>query len=78
MTTNLFVEWYDKTFIPEVQKFRENIGKFGKELLLVDNAAHPRSKLSESENGKLIVTNRGITETLRKLYRKQPLRRLLL
>jgi hypothetical protein len=47
-------------------------------LLIVDNASHPRSELSKRESGKFKVMDRGITETLRKLYRKQLLRRLLL
>jgi hypothetical protein len=65
------MEWCDETLIPEAKKYQENTGKFGKILLIVDNASHPCSVISERENRKFKVMARGTTETLRKLHRKQ-------
>lgn len=42
MTRPLFMEWFKKSFIPEVKKFLTRINKPHKALLLVDNApSHP-------------------------------------
>lgn len=91
MNTEIFVDWYDNTFIPEVKKYQNDIGKQGKVLLLLDNApTHPSAELLKRENGnfkmKFLPPNvtsllqpmdQSVIETLKRLYRKQLLRKLL-
>lgn len=43
MSADLFVEWFQHTFVPGVKQFQQNIGKEGKVLLLLDNAPSHRS-----------------------------------
>ncbi|UYV64994.1 hypothetical protein LAZ67_3002686 [Cordylochernes scorpioides] len=53
MDTNIFIEWYDTVFIPEVKKNHIETGKSGNVLLLIDNApSHPLNMSMERENGK--------------------------
>ncbi|XP_028914742.1 jerky protein homolog-like [Ornithorhynchus anatinus] len=92
MNTNVFLDWYDNSFIPEVKAFQKKNGKEGKVLLILDNApTHPSTALLERENGNFKVLflpltvasaiqpmNQGVIETLKRLYRKQLLRRLLM
>ncbi|XP_038221607.1 jerky protein homolog-like, partial [Zerene cesonia] len=89
--SEIFIDWYDNTFIPEVKKRQNEIGKEGNVLLLLDNApTHPSAELLERENGKfkakflppnvtslLQPMDQSVIETLKRLYRKQLLRRLL-
>lgn len=91
MNSEIFTDWYDNTFIPEVKRRQNEIGKQGNVLLLLDNApTHPSAELLERENGKFKVKflppnvtsllqpmDQSVIETLKRLYRKQLLRRLL-
>ncbi|XP_050338865.1 jerky protein homolog-like [Bactrocera neohumeralis] len=91
MNTDIFITWYENTFIPEVKKFQKDVGKEGDVLLLLDNApTHPSAETLNRENGKFTVKflppnvtsilqpmDQSIIETLKRLYRKQLLRRLL-
>ncbi|CAG4934403.1 unnamed protein product [Parnassius apollo] len=91
MNSEIFIDWYDNTFIPEVKKRQNDIGKQENLLLLLDNApTHPSAELLERENGKFKVKflpsnvtsllqpmDQSIIETLKRIYRKQLLRRLL-
>lgn len=91
MNSEIFIDWYDNTFIPEVKRKQNEIGKEGNVLLLLDNApTHPSAELLERENGKFKVQflppnvtsllqpmDQSVIETLKRLYRKQLLRRLL-
>lgn len=91
MSSEIFIDWYDNTFIPEVKKRQNEMGKEGNVLLLLDNApTHPSAELLERENGKFKVKflppnvtsllqpmDQSVIETLKRLYRKQLLRRLL-
>ena len=56
MNSEIFIDWYDNTFIPEVKRRQNEIGKQGNVLLLLDNApTHPSAELLERENGKFKV-----------------------
>ncbi|CAH0729636.1 unnamed protein product, partial [Brenthis ino] len=91
MNSEIFIDWYDNSFIPEIKKYQNEIGKEGKVLLLLDSApTHPSAELLERENGRFKVKflppnvtsliqpmDQSIIETLKRLYRKQFLRRLL-
>lgn len=92
MNTELFIEWYDEIFIPEVKDFQKRIGKDEKVLLLVDNApSHPLESLLERENGKFRVVflppnvtsllqpmDQGVIASFKKYYKKFILKELLL
>lgn len=92
MDSDLFIKWYENTFIPEVKNFQQHSGKEGKVLLLLDNApSHPSpetlNKVSDMFAVKFLPPNvtslvqpmdQSVIETLKKLYRKQLMRRLLL
>ena len=90
MDTEIFLDWYDSIFIPEVKKYQNQIGKHGNVLLLLNNTSiHPSAISLERENGifnvKLLSSNmsslsqpmNSVIITLKRLYRKQFLRRLL-
>ncbi|XP_051162408.1 jerky protein homolog-like [Leptopilina boulardi] len=76
---------------PRLKKFQNEIGKQGKVLLLLDNApTHPSVETLERENGMFKVIflppnvtsllqpmDQSVIETLKRLYRKELLRRLL-
>jgi hypothetical protein len=70
MTDNLFIDWYDKTFIPKVKNYRENIWKFGEKIAYCRQCIPPSQWTFRRENGKFSVMYQGITKTIRKLYRK--------
>ncbi|CAH1967063.1 unnamed protein product [Acanthoscelides obtectus] len=91
MDRKIFVDWYDNTFIPEVKKFLEQVGKQSKPVLLVlDNApSHPDAESLTRDGFKVIYLPPNVTsilqpmdqsviETMKRNYRKQLLRRLLL
>ncbi|XP_053968717.1 jerky protein homolog-like [Anastrepha ludens] len=92
MTSALFTEWFDDVFIPDVKKYQKKINKKGNVLLLLDNApTHPSESLLERENGRfkalflppnvtslLQPMDQGIIECMKRLYKKQLLRKLLL
>lgn len=92
MNADLFVEWFQHTFVPEVKQFQQNIGKEGKVLLLLDNApSHPSAETLNAINDKFEVQffppnvtsliqpmDQSVIETLKRLYRKELMRRLLL
>ncbi|KAG5867736.1 hypothetical protein JTB14_010146 [Gonioctena quinquepunctata] len=93
MTAALFTEWYDEVFIPEVKKAPKSVGKEGsKVLLIVDNApTHPTAELLERENGQFKTTflppnvtsllqpmDQSVIETMKRHYRRQLLRKLLI
>lgn len=90
INSEIFIDWYGNTFIPEVKKRQNEISKQGNVLLLLYNApTQPSAELLENENGKFKVKflpsnvtfllqpmDQSVIETL-KLYRKQLLRRML-
>lgn len=92
MDSSIFLEWYDKTFIPETKKVKKETGKKGKVLLIIDNApTHPSLELLVREKGKfkclflppnvtslLQPMDQGVIECTKRLYRQQLLRKLLL
>jgi hypothetical protein len=50
MTGNLFLEWCDKTFIPEGKEHQDDIGKIRKVSLVISNTpSHSSSELLECE-----------------------------
>ncbi|GFY31676.1 jerky protein homolog-like [Trichonephila clavipes] len=85
----LFSEWY---FIPNVKKLREREGKTGKVLLILDNArCHPPVDILNAIDDDFSVMylppnvtalvqpmDQGVIEKLKRIYKKQVLRRLLL
>lgn len=92
MTAALFTEWYDEIFIPEVKKYQKSLEKEGsKVLLIVDNAqSHPTEELLERGNGQFTTMflppnvtsllqpmDQSVIETMKRCYRKQLLRKLL-
>lgn len=88
----IFMDWFENTFIPEVKKFQNLTGRSGKVLLLIDNApSHPSTESLNSVDGTVEVKflppnvtplmqpmDQGVIENLKRLYRKQLLRHLLL
>ncbi|KFD50665.1 hypothetical protein M513_08472 [Trichuris suis] len=92
MNSEIFTNWFKNTFIPEVKKFQNLIGKTGKVLLLIDNApSHPSAaclnEIDETVEVRFLPPNvtpliqpmdQGVIENLKRLYRKQLLRYLLL
>ncbi|GFX10629.1 jerky protein homolog-like [Trichonephila clavipes] len=86
----LFSEWYSKDFFPNVKKLREHEGKTGKVLLILDNApCHPLVEilnvidddfsvmyLPQNITALVQPMDQGVIEKLKKIYRKQVLRRL--
>lgn len=92
MTSKLFEKWFHDMFVPHVKKFCEDKSIEYKILLLVDNApAHPSIEILQSRDGKvktmflppnttsvLQPMDQGILETLKKHYKKQLLRHLII
>lgn len=92
METEIFHDWYENVFIPQVKKQQQKIGSTGKVLLLIDNApAHPSDVVLSSHDGKFNVLflppnvtsvlqpmDQGVIETFKRFYRKQMLQMLLL
>ena len=92
MTSDIFIDWYDHTFIPKVKTHQEDMKKEGRVLLLLDNApSHPCADTLERENGKFQVKflppnvtsliqpmDQSVIETFKRFYRKQMLRKMLL
>ena len=92
MNSELFSEWYAKEFVPTVKRYREREGKSGNVLLLLDNApCHPATEILNAveENFKVVYfppnitaliqpMDQGVIEKLKRIYKKQVLRRLLL
>uniref|UniRef100_A0A5S6QSY9 DDE-1 domain-containing protein n=1 Tax=Trichuris muris TaxID=70415 RepID=A0A5S6QSY9_TRIMR len=88
----IFMGWFENTFIPEVKKFQHLTGKSGNVLLLTDNAPpHPSTQSLNSVDETVEVIflppnviplrqpmDQGVIENLKRLYRKQILRHLLL
>ena len=92
MNCQIFTESYDNNFIPGVKKHQKEIGKSGKVLLVLDNApSHPNAEILEHENGMFKVIflplnvtsllqpmDQSVTETVKRLCRKQLLKKILL
>ncbi|KAK0062605.1 jerky protein, partial [Biomphalaria pfeifferi] len=92
MNSALFSEWYTKDFIPNVKKLREREGKTGKVLPILDNApCHPPVEILNAIDDDFSVMylppnvtalvqpmDQGVIEKLKRIYRKQVLRRLFL
>ncbi|XP_003748676.1 jerky protein homolog-like [Galendromus occidentalis] len=91
MSRDIFVDWYENTFIPAVEEHQKIIGKEGNVLLILDNApSHPPLTTMETKNGKFTVTflppnvtailqpmDQGVIVALKRLYRKQLMFRML-
>ncbi|XP_060845567.1 jerky protein homolog-like [Rhopalosiphum padi] len=92
INSDLFYEWYSGEFIPRVKRERECKGRKGKVLLLLDNAPSHFSveKLNRvnsdfnvmffpvSTTAIIQPMDQGVIEKLKRIYRKQILRHLLL
>ena len=92
MNSQVFIDWYTNDFIPQVKRQREQEGRNGKVLLVLDNApSHPsEDTLNEIDSCFRVMflppnvtaliqpMDQGVIEKLKRLYRKQVLRRLLL
>lgn len=92
MSSVIFLEWYKNEFIPSVTKYREEKNKDGKVLLIIDNApTHPPLEVLNAINGNFEVQflppnvtatiqpmDQGVIGKMKKIYRKQLLRHLLL
>ncbi|KRX70529.1 Jerky -like protein-like [Trichinella sp. T6] len=71
MTGDIFSRCYDQTFIPYVKEYQQKTKRSGKVLLIIDNApCHPSSEWLDREN--------GLLKCLKKRYRKQLLRKIVL
>ncbi|XP_046608787.1 jerky protein homolog-like [Neodiprion virginianus] len=91
MDAKLFCDWYVNDFIKGVRKWRQANDKTGGVLLLLDNAPyHPSAEVLNALDSDFVVkffppnvtsliqpTDQGVIEKLKRLYRKQILRRLL-
>jgi len=89
---NVFEEWYLYDFLPSMQNYQKKIGKTGKVLLLLDNAPSHTSKslgnlsnkncrvimLSPNVTSLLQPMDQGVIEKVKRLYRKNLLKRMLL
>ncbi|GFX79532.1 jerky protein homolog-like [Trichonephila clavipes] len=92
LNSALFSKWYSKDFIPNVKEPREREGKTDKVLLILDNApCHPPVKIlnaiDDDFHGMFLSSNitalvqpmdQSVIEKLKRIYRKQVLRILLL
>lgn len=92
MDAAIFTEWYKDIFIPSVKKHRKQNKKEGKVLLIIDNApTHPGLDVLNKIDGNIQVMflppnvtsilqpmDQGVIEKMKRIYRKQMLRRLLL
>lgn len=92
MDSKLFCDWYKNEFVPIVKKWRQAKSKTGKVLLLLDNApSHPSAEVLNAFDSDFVVIylppnvtsliqpmDQGVIEKLKRMYRKQILRRLLL
>jgi hypothetical protein len=92
MSSDIFVEWYEKIFIPQVKKHQRETGNQGNVLLLIDNATcHPSTLSLEREKGKFKVLflppnvtsilqpmDQGVIESFKRFYRKALLRMVLI
>lgn len=92
MSSEIFLQWYKNEFIPSVTKYREENNKHGKVLLIIDNApTHPPLEVLNAINDNFEVQflppnvtatlqpmDQGVIVKMKKIYRKQLLRRLLL
>ncbi|KAI5742840.1 hypothetical protein M8J77_011767 [Diaphorina citri] len=90
MNREVFTDWYDNTFIPEVKMYQEKVNKVGKSVLLVLDSApsHPDAE-GLTRNGFRVLflppnvssiiqpMDQGLIETMKRNYRKQLLSRLL-
>ncbi|GFY31834.1 HTH CENPB-type domain-containing protein [Trichonephila clavipes] len=87
-----FSEWYFKDFILNIKKLREREGKTGKVLFILDNApCYPPAEILNTIDDDFSVMylppnvtalvqpmDQGVIEKLKRIYRKQVLRRLFL
>ena len=85
MDSAVFLDWFKHEFIPKVRKFREEQGKTGKVILLLDNASsHPDIAVLNSIDENFIVKylppnvtaliqpmDQGVIEKVKRLYRKE-------
>lgn len=92
MNSEIFTDWYKTVFIPNVKKFRKERKLHGKVLLVMDNApTHPSVEvLNPIDEGFEVIflppnvtpliqpMDQGVIEKVKRMYRKQVLRRLLL
>lgn len=92
MESGLFFEWYKNDIIPNVKAYRKKEKKTGKVLLILDNApCHPEAEelnkvdknfsvmyLPPNVTALLQPMDQGVIEKMKRVYRKQVLRRLLL
>ncbi|XP_043471596.1 jerky protein homolog-like [Leptopilina heterotoma] len=92
MDLKLFCDWFKNDFIKSVKKWRKDKGKDGKVLLLLDNApSHPSVDVLNSFDPNFVVMflppnvtaliqpmDQGVIEKLKRLYRKNMLKSLLL
>ncbi|KAG8245417.1 hypothetical protein J6590_108198 [Homalodisca vitripennis] len=92
MNCEIFLDWFTNEFIPDVKKYKKDNNKLGKVLLVIDNApTHPDVEILNSIDEDFKVTylppnvtallqpmDQGVIEKLKRMYKKQVLRRLLL
>lgn len=92
MNGEIFTDWYKNVFIPNVKSYRKEKQLEGKVLLIMDNApTHPSvevlNPIDPNFEVKFLPPNvtaliqpmdQGVIEKLKRMYRKQMLRRLLL
>jgi len=92
MDSTIFLNWFKEEFIPSVKTFRKEKNKTGKVLLIIDNApTHPPVEvlneidknfevqfLPPNVTATLQPMDQGVIEKMKRSYRKQLLRRLLL
>lgn len=83
MNSDLFVECFQHTFVPELKQFQQNIGNEGEVLLLLDNAPSPSTETLNAINDEFEVNifppnvtslikpmDQSMIKTLKRLYRK--------
>lgn len=92
MDSSIYLEWYDKTFIPETKNFKKKTGKKAKLILVIDNAPmQPSPELVVREEykfkcvsllpnvkGLLQPMNQDVVKSTKPVYRQQLVSKLLL
>ena len=92
MNTDIFLEWFQDSFVPYVRKELTSLGLENKAVLVLDNCpAHPDAEYLVSDDGKIIALylppnvtsliqpmDQGVLVALKRHYKRKLLRRLVI
>lgn len=91
MNSSIFLDWYTNLFIPSVEEMQAKTKKFGRVLLLLDNAkCHPPKEVLDAVNENFVIEylppnvtsliqpmDQGVIVKVKNVYRKDLLRQLI-